>query len=180
MHDAKDWTWVLERQCAECGYEADRLSREQLGPRLRSVGGAWREMLGQGEVVEREPHGERRWSILEYGAHVRDVCELLEDRLSLILKKRKPPKFKDWNQEKAADKWGDLEANKVAYTLAFKAGKAADLVDKVRDDEWAKTGTRSDGVEFTAESLVRYMLHDIEHHLWDANQILESAEGDPD
>lgn len=103
------------------------------------------------------------------------MCELLEDRLSLILKKRKPPTFKDWNQEKAADKWGELEANKVAYTLATRAGKAADLVDKVRDDEWTKTGTRSDGVEFTAESLVRYMLHDIEHHLWDAHQILDGA-----
>ena len=171
-----DWTWVLERQCDECGYDASALSRDQLGARMRAVGGSWRELLGRGPAVERlNDNDDRTWTPLQYGCHVRDVFELFEKRTRDMLKKRKPPTFKDWNQEEAAIK-GDYarqDPAKVAYDLATKAGKYADLLDRVDDDEWQKEGTRSDGPRFTVESLARYALHDVEHHLWDANQQLD-------
>jgi hypothetical protein len=34
-------------------------------------------------------------------------------------------------------------------------------------DQWERPGRRSDGARFTVESIGRYYLHDIEHHLWD-------------
>ena len=113
--------------------------------------------------------------MLEYGCHVRDVFEIFENRLRMMLKKRKPPTFRDWDQEQAAHKgeYAKQDPAKVAYDLASKAGKFADLIDRVSGDEWAKAGTRSDGAEFTVESLARYMLHDVEHHLWDARELLE-------
>jgi len=91
-----------------------------------------------------------------------------------MLKKRKPPTFKDWDQEVAAVKGGyaSQDPAKVAYDLASNAGKYADVLDRVDDDEWAKEGMRSDGAGFTVESLARYMLHDVEHHLWDAREQL--------
>ncbi|MEM7095033.1 MAG: DinB family protein [Actinomycetota bacterium] len=173
--DDKDWTWVLDEVCPECGFAAWAFTREELPGKIRAVGGAWREMLGRGAVVHQPPHGDRTWTILEYGAHVRDVFDLFEDRMRLMLKKRKPPTFKDWNQERAAidGNYAELDPAKVAYALASNAGKVADVLDRVRGDDWDKRGIRSDGVEFTVESIGRYLLHDVEHHLWDAHQIID-------
>ena len=39
--------------------------------------------------------------------------------------------------------------------------------DTVGDDQWQRTGLRSDGAHFTVDSFARYYLHDIEHHIWD-------------
>lgn len=175
MADSGDWTWVLERQCGECGYDAQALKRDQLAARIRSVGGAWRQLLSRGSAVERlRDDDDRTWTPLQYGCHVRDVFEVFEKRTRDMLKKRKPPTFRDWDQEEAADKgkYAEQDPAKVAYDLASKAGKFADLLDRVNGDEWQKQGTRSDGASFTVESLARYMLHDVEHHLWDAEEQL--------
>ena len=37
----------------------------------------------------------------------------------------------------------------------------------VRDDQWGRTGLRSDGSEFTVLTLGQYFLHDLAHHLVD-------------
>jgi len=151
----------------------DALHRDALAGRIRAVGGAWRELLGRGPAVERlRDDDDRTWTPLEYGCHVRDVFKLFEKRTSDMLKKRRPPTFKDWDQEAAAVKgdYASQDPARVAYDLASAAGKLADLVDRVRDDEWGKRGMRSDGAEFTVESLTRYVLHDVEHHLWDAQE----------
>lgn len=174
--DDKDWTWVLDRTCAECGYDAHALDRDQLAGRMRAVGGAWRELLGRGPAVSRLRDGDdRTWTPLQYGCHVRDVFELFEERTRSMLKKRKPPTFKDWNQETAAEHgdYAGQDPGKVAYTLASNAGKYADVLDRVDADEWAKEGSRSDGARFSVESLARYALHDIEHHLWDAQDQID-------
>ena len=54
------------------------------------------------------------------------------------------------------------------------AGELADAGDElgalfagVAGDGWERTGRRSDGASFTVDSIGRYYLHDIEHHLWD-------------
>lgn len=171
-----DWTWVLERQCAQCGFDAQALRRDELAARMRVVGGSWRQLLGRGPMVEQLRDGdERTWTPLQYGCHVRDVFELFEDRTRKMLKKRKPPTFKDWNQEEAAikDDYASQDPAKVAYALATNAGKYADVLDRVDGSEWDKQGSRSDGPVFTVESLARYALHDVEHHLWDARDQLD-------
>ncbi len=171
-----DWTWVLERPCDECGYQANALDRNELGPRMRSVGGAWRELLGRGAVVQRlRDDDDRTWTPLQYGCHVRDVFKLFEERTRDMLKKRKPPTFKDWDRDVAATTgdYASQDPARVAYDLASNAGKYADLLDRVDGDEWAKEGIRSDGPSFTIDSLARYALHDVEHHLWDAREQIE-------
>jgi len=171
-----DWTWVLERQCDECGYQADALARDELGGRVRAVGGAWRETLGRGSAVTQlRDNDDRTWTPLQYGCHVRDVFKLFEERTRQMLKKRKPPTFMDWDQETEAvtSDYANQDPAKVAYDLASYAGKYADVLDRVDDDEWQKEGIRSDGPRFTVESLARYMLHDVEHHLWDAREQID-------
>ncbi len=34
--DTKDWTWVLERRCDECGFEAPAFPREEVGAMVRA------------------------------------------------------------------------------------------------------------------------------------------------
>lgn len=173
--ESKDWTWVLDRVCDQCGYDAASVERDALGARFRANAADWRAILNSGAIVAQRPpvpEGESPvWSALEYGAHVRDVYELVAERLKRMLKKNHPT-FKDWDQNKAAikGKYGDQEPDKVAYKLAVNAGQVADTFDRLSSDEWARTGMRSDGAEFTIESFGTYILHDLEHHVWDARQ----------
>lgn len=177
MGDDKDWTWVLERHCDECGYDAHALARDELAGRVRAVGGSWRVLLGGGSrALQRlRDDDDRTWTPLEYGCHVRDVFDVFEERMRLMLKKRKPPTFTNWDQDQAVidGDYANADPAKVAYDLASNAGKFADLLDRVNGPEWEKQGMRSDGASFTVESLARYMLHDVEHHLWDVRQQLD-------
>lgn len=171
----KDWTWVLDRTCEECAYEAWSTGQGDLAAQVRTAAATWRGLLGRGPMVTAEPTaGDRTWSVLEYGCHVRDVFELFEARIRLMLKKRKPPKMKSWDPEVAAQEgaYGAQDPAQVAWDLATNAGKVADILDRVNGEEWNKQGLRSDGAEFTVESIVRYMLHDVEHHIFDARELL--------
>ena len=43
--DTKDWTWVLERPCAECGFDAADVEPGELARELRSSGPTWAAVL---------------------------------------------------------------------------------------------------------------------------------------
>lgn len=175
MAEEKDWTWILDRTCEDCGYEAWSTNRDDLAAQVRTAAATWRGLLGRGSMVTAAPTvGDRTWSVAEYGCHVRDVFELFEGRIRLMLKKRNPPKLKSWDPDAAA-KTGDYASQdpaQIAWDLASNAGKLADVLDRVGGDEWEKEGLRTDGAEFTVESIARYMLHDVEHHIFDAEELL--------
>lgn len=178
--DTKDWTWVLERTCPQCGYRAEAVDRGQVGAMMRANAAGFRAALqrgdsGSGGIVHRRPpvpaDAPPIWSALEYAGHVADVYQLANERLTRMLKK-KSPTFADWDQNHAAieGRYAEADPSKVSYRLAATAGKVADVVDKVRDDQWDRPGTRSDGATFTVDSFARYILHDVTHHLWDVEQ----------
>ena len=61
------------------------------------------------------------------------------------------PTFANWDQDVTAvenELSLDQDVNKISYELAVNAGKFADLLDKVRGDQWQRTGMRSDGSGF--------------------------------
>ena len=39
--DDKDWTWVLERPCPECGFDARTFPAEQVGAQARANAATW-------------------------------------------------------------------------------------------------------------------------------------------
>ena len=163
----------------------EAVDRDQIGALMRANAAGFRSALNRGDIVHQRPPvpaGQPpRWSAIEYGAHVADVYQLAADRLTRMLKK-KSPTFSDWNQDHAAIEadYANADPAKVSYRLAATAGKVADVVDRVRNDQWQRTGTRSDGAGFTVESFARYILHDVTHHLWDVERgyqaIKEAAE----
>ena len=77
--DTKDWTWVLQRRCPECGFDSREFPRTQVGAMLRSNAASWREVLSAPDVRQR-PRPDV-WSPLEYACHVRDVHKLYVYRL---------------------------------------------------------------------------------------------------
>ncbi|MDD9205618.1 DinB family protein [Georgenia sp. 10Sc9-8] len=164
--DTKDWTWVLERRCPECGVVAADESPATVPARLADAVPRWQEVLRRPDVAVR-PDGST-WSPLEYAAHVRDVCRVFTQRLGLMLTASEPT-FPDWDQDEAAVSggYGSQDPQRVAEGLAQAAGTAADAFAGVPGERWERGGLRSNGSTFTVCTLAQYFLHDVLHHLHD-------------
>ncbi len=176
--DTKNWTWVLERTCDQCGFNGSEMDPGAVAAQIRANAAAWRSVLKKGDVVSERPptksaDGSPVWSALEYGAHVRDVYEVYLKRVTLMMKED-GPEFADWDQDASAIEKGYIneDPDSVSYNLAVNAGKMADLFDKVRD--WNRPGRRSDGSDFTIGTIAVYLLHDPVHHLHDVERGFEA------
>lgn len=164
--DTKDWTWVLNRPCPECGYVASTMDPLAVGGAVRASLVRWREALSRPDVRTRPAPDV--WSVLEYSAHVRDVFRVFDRRLGLMLDEDDPA-FENWDQDAAAlaDRYSEQDPATVADELIAAGRGIADHFDSVTPDQLGRTGRRSDGAHFTVESFSRYFLHDVVHHLHD-------------
>jgi hypothetical protein len=167
--DDKDWTWVVQRPCPECGFESSTVARERVAPMLLENAASWQEVLSRGDGVRERPTDDR-WSPLEYVCHVRDVFRLYDYRLGLILSVDDPT-YPNWDQDETAiaERYGDQDPAIVAAELQAAADQIASRFAMVRDEQWSRTGNRSDGARFTIESFSRYLVHDVVHHIYDVN-----------
>jgi len=164
--DTKDWTWVLERPCVECGFDAAAVDPASLPALFRENAAAWRPVLADEDAAVRwAPH---IWSPLEYACHVRDVHRVFAERVALMLD-QDDPRFANWDQDAAAleGEYDVADPVTVAEELVAAAGAAAERYAGVAGDQWQRRGTRSNGSVFTVDTLGRYHLHDVVHHLVD-------------
>jgi hypothetical protein len=106
--------------------------------------------------------------VLEYGCHVRDVFRIFDGRLMAMLQED-DPLFENWDQDETAvaDRYDEQDPGTVADELAAAGAALADRFDHVGPNDWARPGRRTDGSSFSVDSLSRYLLHDIVHHLHD-------------
>lgn len=166
--DTKDWTWVLERACPECRFDATVFTREDLSSTLTANAESFDKALTAlgGESRQRPAPGV--WSPLEYAAHVRDVHRLFDQRLHLMLE-NEDPEFANWDQDATAveERYDLQDPGVVREELLRAAAAVAQTYAAVPDDAWDRTGRRSNGSRFTVDTLGRYHLHDVVHHLWD-------------
>ncbi|WP_454050683.1 DinB family protein [Cellulomonas sp. Marseille-Q8402] len=164
--DAKDWTWVLTERCPECGFAGTDATGPGIAGTVHDLVPRWRAALNRLDVRERPRPGV--WSVLEYGAHVRDVHRVFGERLRLMLE-QDDPQFPNWDQDATAlaERYDLQDPGRVADELADAAAALADAFAAVRPDEWERTGRRSNGSAFTVETLGQYFLHDVVHHLHD-------------
>jgi hypothetical protein len=164
--DTKNWTWVLERPCPECHFDAAAIARDDVAQLIRDNAVAWQPVLARARVARRP--NDHTWSPLEYGCHVRDVYRICDGRLSLMLAEDDPT-YPNWDQDATAEEDGYRSRNaaRVAVELLEAAAVIADRFDGVTDAQWARPGMRSDGARFTVESFAKYVIHDPFHHLYD-------------
>lgn len=164
--DEKDWTWVLRERCPECGFTAADVEPSEIGGTVRDLTPRWVSALHREDARQRPAPS--TWSTLEYGAHVRDVMRVFDGRLTLMLERDDPP-FDNWDQDATAlaDRYDLQDPVVVADELVDAAELTADRFDQVRNEEWERTGRRSNGSVFTVRTLGQYFLHDVVHHLHD-------------
>ena len=164
--DEKDWTWVLQERCPECGFAAGDVDPSQIGATVRDLVPRYASALHRSDAAQRPEPGV--WSTLEYGAHVRDVFRIFGERLDLMLTHDDPP-FANWDQDATAreQRYDLQDPATVADELAVAGERTADGFDAVPADAWERTGRRSNGSVFTVRTLGQYFLHDVVHHLHD-------------
>jgi SAM-dependent methyltransferase len=172
--DTKDWTWVLGRPCGECGFDASAFDRPAIPRAFRKNAQVWLTLLADPSAGERiRPD---RWSTLEYACHVHDVHQIYHDRVVLMLT-QDDPEFEDWDQDRSAvdGRYPDQLPSIVGPTLVSAAYAISDLYASVPPLSWRRRGRRSDGSQFTIETLARYQLHDVVHHLHDVRHAARAA-----
>jgi hypothetical protein len=164
--DVKDWTWVLERPCPACGFDAAQVEPRAVGAAVTDLLPRWRAVLGRADARERP--SPQTWSATEYGCHVRDVFSVFDSRARLMLE-GDDPVFDDWDQDVTAieDDYAGQLPSEVGPRLEAAGRAIAATFDAVPADAWDRTGRRSNGSLFTVASLSRYFLHDVVHHLHD-------------
>jgi hypothetical protein len=166
--DDKDWTWVLQERCPECGFTGADVAGPDIAGTVHDLVPRWRAALNRLDVRERPTP--TVWSTLEYGAHVRDVHRVFGDRLRLMLE-QDDPQFPNWDQDATAvaERYDLQDPGRVADELADAAAALAARFAAVRPEEWDRTGQRSNGSSFTVTTLGQYFLHDVVHHLHDVH-----------
>jgi len=110
------------------------------------------------------------WSPVEYACHVRDVLTLFSERATSMLDSD-DPLFGNWDQDQTAltQRYWEQSPTVVSGQLVSAAAQAASVFGGVPDAAWSRPGRRSNGSVFTVDTLARYFVHDVVHHLHDVN-----------
>jgi hypothetical protein len=164
--DTKDWTWVLQRPCPECAFDASAATPATAPDVVTSMLPRWRTALQRPDVALRP--NDDTWSVLEYACHVRDVFTLFDQRLTLMLTDD-DARFDNWDQDQAAveKNYASADPAAVGAELTAAGERIAASFAGVPETHWGRKGTRSNGSEFTVLTFAQYFLHDVVHHLHD-------------
>jgi hypothetical protein len=167
--DTKNWTWVLEKPCPECGFDATTFTPTDVAAKLRANASAWPAVLDRPDVRQRPD--DATWSPLEYAAHVRDVFRIYRVRLALMLTED-DPLYPNWDQDATAieDDYAAQDPAVVSAELLEAADDLASAFEGLDEEQWQRPGRRSDGVSFTVASFAMYFIHDPIHHLCDVTK----------
>jgi hypothetical protein len=167
--DTKNWTWVLERPCPDCGFDAAAFDVSITAAAIDRNVAEWTLLLTDPRAGDRPD--DHTWSALEYACHVRDVFRLYLQRLDRMVHED-GPNFENWDQDATAvaEQYDQQDVRSVAGELAAAAGMLSARYITLPAGAWSRTGFRSDGASFTIDSFTRYLLHDPVHHVWDVRR----------
>jgi hypothetical protein len=157
--------------CALCGFSWSTLTRAELATRMSSAVESFVDVMnGAGDDVGTRP-AEQRWSILEYGGHLRDVLLSIRERVVLASVLELPvgtPIFRDervdigfYSQDTASDVAVELQV--VTYLLLK---TVATLPEHFEDRKLIYSNKTP--LEVTISGVLSNALHECEHHLGDA------------
>ncbi len=164
--DTKDWTWVLDKSCPECGFDSAAVAYDDIPVLTRTHAALWPDVLARKDVRVRPD--ESTWSALEYGAHVRDVFRIFTERVELV-RAQDNPTFANWDQDIAAieGRYWEQDPVRLRDDVLAAGESAAGAFAAVPVADRGRGSRRSNGSIFTIDSLARYFVHDIVHHSYD-------------
>jgi hypothetical protein len=164
--DVKDWTWVLDRPCPQCGFDTAGVTLADLPDLVDGVVRTFEARLAEPDAADRPQAAV--WSPLEYACHVRDVCLVFAERLARMLGED-DPHFANWDQDATAvdERYWEQDPHVVAAEFRAAATALARDFAAVPADQQQRPGRRSDGSRFSVASIGRYFLHDLVHHAHD-------------
>ena len=168
--DTKDWTWVLQRRCPECGFEAAAVTPPQVAEQVLSLTAPWHSVLERDDARRRPQPG--TWSPLEYACHVRDACRVFEGRVRQMVA-GDGARFANWDQDEAAveGRYAEQDPVVVAREVTDAAVATSRAFAEVDGEQWHRRGLRGNGAHFTVLTLGQYLLHDLHHHLVDVGAV---------
>lgn len=168
MPDDKDWTWVLHRPCPDCGFDPSALTGRDVAPALRATLPRWLAVLDRPDATQRP--APQVWSAAEYACHVGDVFAVFDVRTQLMID-QDDPVFANWDQDETAreQRYWQRRPDQIGPVLVTAGERAARTYDGIDVDQWQRPGRRSNGSTFTVDTLGRYFLHDVVHHLHDVD-----------
>lgn len=163
--------------CVGCGLDATAGGPTGVGPQLLDQVYRWRRALldADDDAVRRRPAA-GTWSALEYGAHVRDTITVITERILRTLAEERP-ELGWWDHEAAVEDGyvNESHVETVVDDLDHNAARLREVLAQVRSDQWERVGTRRETEEFTVELQARFVLHEVVHHLHDAQASLDQA-----
>lgn len=159
---------MLARPCPECGFDAASGHGRDVASMLPGLADRWVAVLRTADATLRPAAAV--WSPTEYACHVRDVFTLFAERARSMLQSDDPA-FTNWDQNATAleERYWLQGPAVVSGQLVSAAAEAASVFGGVPDSAWSRPGRRSNGSVFTVDTLARYFVHDVVHHLHDVD-----------
>ncbi len=161
--DTKNWTLVLEEGCAECGFQPG-YPYEDNESRIKNLVAPTHAAFEQENLTQRPQ--KNTWSPLEYLAHISEVCEVMVQRLNLMVTQDSPT-FPNWDQDAAAieQQYNRQNPEDVERKLLQNLEDSARLFGSIPPEHRQHRGLRGNGAAFTVQTLAEYFVHDLEHHV---------------
>ncbi|MBM3693577.1 MAG: DinB family protein [Actinobacteria bacterium] len=153
--DDKSWTWVLDRPCPDCGFDASTCPAKSVSALVVDNTTTWERLLADGRIRAGRPNPSM-WSSLEYACHVRDVYRRSDQRIELM-QTHGDPQVPNWGQDASAtdDRYDEQDPQRVVAELGAAAGALASRLASITGETWNRPGRRSDGASFTIATIAR-------------------------
>ena len=142
--ESKDWTWVVDRGCPECGFDPTAVAFEGIPGLVQEKLDIWPGILDGAEAATRPDAN--TWSPVEYAAHVRDMSRVFHGRVTLMLE-QDDPLFEDWDQDAAAVAGAYLSQDPATVSAELRSAgeRAAAAFAAVPEGMRRRAGRRGDG-----------------------------------
>lgn len=160
--DTKDWTWVLDRPCPDCGFDPAEFELAAVRARVEDLIARWAVVLARPGARSRP--NDSTWSPVEYACHVRDVGWLFVERLRKT-RELDDYRFLHWDQNQTAyeDNYRVQKPVDVTGQVAKSGRDFATEVERIQDPY--RVAILGIAKKFTAWDLAAYAMHDLQHHL---------------
>ncbi|MEQ4208901.1 DinB family protein [Actinopolymorpha sp. B17G11] len=164
-------------QCNECGFTYDLGGATEAGPSIRAGAEEYATLLRRTDPAVTTRPAPTVWSPLEYGCHLRDVLLVQRERVLHARRTQQPaPEPMGRDERVEHDGYADQDPADVARQLTDAAQLFAHVLSRLGRGDWERTLVYN-YPEPTVRSL-RWVgvhtLHEVRHHLLDANRHLSS------